>query len=107
MRTFSFVVERDGDIGLYVGYVPGWPGAHSQGASLDELQKAREVAALLEHHGFVEVRQRGSHRQVSPMSRAIFRSSVGEMSRPGWNGTVVPRVMCHPVDSWSARLARN
>jgi predicted RNase H-like HicB family nuclease len=31
MRTFSIVVERDPDTGLYVGYVPGWPGAHSQG----------------------------------------------------------------------------
>ena len=25
------------------------------------------------------------------MSRAIFRSNTGEMSRPMWNGTVVPR----------------
>ena len=31
MRTFNIVVERDPDTGLYVGYVPGWPGAHSQG----------------------------------------------------------------------------
>ena len=38
MRTFDFVVERDPDTSLYVGYVPGWPGAHTQGADLDELQ---------------------------------------------------------------------
>lgn len=48
MKTLSFVVERDGDTGLYVGYVPGWPGAHSQGASLDELQQnLREVVEML------------------------------------------------------------
>ncbi len=50
MRTFSVVVERDPDTGLYVGHVPGWPGAHSQGESLDELQRNLEevVAMLLE-----------------------------------------------------------
>jgi len=52
MRTFSFVVERDPDTGLYVGYVPGWPGAHSQGATLDELrQNLREVAEMLLEDG--------------------------------------------------------
>jgi predicted RNase H-like HicB family nuclease len=34
MRTFNIVIERDPDTNLYVGYVPGWPGAHSQGATL-------------------------------------------------------------------------
>ena len=38
MRTFSVVVERDPETGLYVGYVPGWPGAHTQDATLDELE---------------------------------------------------------------------
>ncbi|MBK8101415.1 MAG: type II toxin-antitoxin system HicB family antitoxin [Planctomycetes bacterium] len=48
MRTFHFVVERDPDTGLYVGSVPGWPGAHSQGATLDELQQhLREVIEML------------------------------------------------------------
>ncbi len=52
MRTFSFVVERDPDTALYVGYVPGWPGAHSQGASLDELQQnLREVVEMLLEDG--------------------------------------------------------
>ena len=39
MRNFNFVVERDPDTGLFVGYVPGWPGAHSQGDSRDELPR--------------------------------------------------------------------
>ena len=38
MRNFTIVVERDPDTELYVGYVPGWPGAHSQGATVDELR---------------------------------------------------------------------
>ncbi|MGC8542092.1 MAG: type II toxin-antitoxin system HicB family antitoxin, partial [Phycisphaerae bacterium] len=34
--------------GLYVGFVPGFHGAHSQGATLDELrQNLREVIAML------------------------------------------------------------
>jgi predicted RNase H-like HicB family nuclease len=38
MNTFTAVVEKDFDTNLYVGYVPGFPGAHSQGETLDELQ---------------------------------------------------------------------
>ena len=30
MHTYTAVVERCADTGLYVGYVPGFPGAHSQ-----------------------------------------------------------------------------
>ena len=52
MRTFTAVVERDADTGLYVGYVPGWPGAHSQGATEDELrQNLQEVIAMLLEDG--------------------------------------------------------
>ncbi|PSB01246.1 type II toxin-antitoxin system HicB family antitoxin [Merismopedia glauca] len=38
MKTFTGIVEKDSDTKLYVGYVPGFPGAHSQGETLDELQ---------------------------------------------------------------------
>ncbi len=52
MRKFTAVIERCADTGLYVGYVPGFPGAHSQGASLDELvQNLREVIELLLEDG--------------------------------------------------------
>jgi predicted RNase H-like HicB family nuclease len=48
MKPFTAVVERCPDTGLYVGYVPGFSGAHSQGASLDELRKnLEEVIAML------------------------------------------------------------
>ena len=52
MRVFNVVVERDPDTGLYVGYVPGWPGAHSQGSTPDELEaNLREVIAMLLEDG--------------------------------------------------------
>ena len=48
MPTFTAVVERCPDTGLYVGYVPGFPGAHSQGETLEELNgNLKEVVALL------------------------------------------------------------
>jgi predicted RNase H-like HicB family nuclease len=37
MRKFTAVVEKCTDTGLYVGHIPGFPGAHSQGATPDEL----------------------------------------------------------------------
>ena len=52
MRTFTAVIERDEDTGLFVGYVPGWPGAHSQGATLDDLrQSLLEVIDMLREDG--------------------------------------------------------
>jgi len=52
MRTYTGVVERDPDTGMYVAYIPGWPGAHTQGESLDELQgNLREVVELLLEDG--------------------------------------------------------
>jgi len=52
MRSFSAVVEKCPDTGLYVGYVPGFPGAHTQAATLDELQRnLREVIEMLLEDG--------------------------------------------------------
>jgi len=52
MRNFTAVVERDPETGLFVGYIPGWTGAHSQGATLDELRENhREVVAMLLEDG--------------------------------------------------------
>jgi predicted RNase H-like HicB family nuclease len=50
MRTFTAIIERCPETGLFVGYVPGFPGAHSQGASLDELSNnlAEVIEMLLE-----------------------------------------------------------
>ena len=52
MKTYSAVIERDPDTRLFVGFVPGFPGAHSQGATLDELNaNLREVIAMLLEDG--------------------------------------------------------
>jgi len=52
MRTVSAVIERCPDTGLLVGYLPGFPGAHSQAESLDELQvNLQEVIAMLLEDG--------------------------------------------------------
>jgi predicted RNase H-like HicB family nuclease len=52
MKSFTAVVERCPDTGLYVGYVPGFAGAHSQGASLDELKvNLEEVIAMILEDG--------------------------------------------------------
>jgi predicted RNase H-like HicB family nuclease len=52
MKNFTAVVERCPETGLYVGYVPGFPGAHSQGANLDELQNnLQEVVTMLLEDG--------------------------------------------------------
>lgn len=128
MKIFTAIIERDSDMNLYVGYVPGFPGAHSQAETLDELQenlreviemlledenlvfetefvgtqqimvawimsnipvlKPQEVVRLLENLDFIEVRQRGSHKQ--------FRHEDGR-------GTTVP---FHKGRDISPRLLR-
>ncbi len=65
MKTYDVVIERDSDTGLFVGYVPGWPGAHTQGKDVDEVQRnLQEVLTMLLEDGqpeleseFVGVRQ--------------------------------------------------
>jgi len=52
MKSYQAVVEKCPDTGLYVGYVPGFPGAHSHGETLDELnENLREVIAMLLEDG--------------------------------------------------------
>lgn len=52
MAHYTAVVERDADTGLYVGYVPGFPGAHTQGETLDELNRnLQEVIEMLLEDG--------------------------------------------------------
>jgi predicted RNase H-like HicB family nuclease len=52
LRVFTAVVEKCADTGLYVGYVPGFPGAHSQGETLDELNRnLHEVIEMLLEDG--------------------------------------------------------
>ena len=51
-QNFTAVIERCPETNLYVGYVPGFPGAHSQGETLDELKdNLREVIEMLLEDG--------------------------------------------------------
>ncbi len=51
-QSFTAVIERCPETNLYVGYVPGFPGAHSQGETLDELKdNLREVIEMLLEDG--------------------------------------------------------
>ena len=47
MHRITGYIEKDHETGLYVAVVPGIPGAHTQAATLDELQKnLKEVVEL-------------------------------------------------------------
>jgi predicted RNase H-like HicB family nuclease len=57
MKTFTAYLEWDPETKLYVGIVPGIPGAHTQAETLDELQhNLKEVLELCleEHSGKIE-----------------------------------------------------
>jgi len=52
MHSYTAVIEHCRDTGLFVGYVPGFSGAHSQGETLDELNNnLREVIEMLLEDG--------------------------------------------------------
>ena len=51
-NTYTAVVERCLATGLYVGHVPGFPGAHGQGRTIEELGgNLGEVVAMLLEDG--------------------------------------------------------
>ncbi len=62
-QTFTAYIERDPETGLYVGTIPGLTGAHSQGATLDELREnlCEVIALILE-----EQQAQGEPIQVEP-----------------------------------------
>ena len=56
MKDYSYVVEKCADTELYIGYVPGFPGAHSQGETLNELRtNMQEVVEMLLEDGEPEL----------------------------------------------------
>ncbi len=59
MRSYTAVVERCPETGFYVGYVPGFPGAHSQDETLDELNRnLKEVIDMLLEDGMPSLEAR-------------------------------------------------
>ncbi|MFP4379137.1 MAG: type II toxin-antitoxin system HicB family antitoxin [Candidatus Sumerlaeia bacterium] len=52
MKNFTAVIEQCPETGLFVGYVPGFPGAHSQGSTMEELlDNLKEVISILLEEG--------------------------------------------------------
>ena len=52
MKTYTAIIEKCPDTQLYVGYVPGFSGAHSQAETLDELKRnLQEVIEMLLEDG--------------------------------------------------------
>ena len=52
MQVFTAIVERCHGTDLYVSFVPGFLGAHTQGETLDELNKnLKEVIEMLLEDG--------------------------------------------------------
>jgi len=52
MKVYSAVIERCPQTGLFVGFVPGFPGAHSQGETLDEVNhNLHDVITMLLEDG--------------------------------------------------------
>ena len=85
MRTFTAVIERDQETGLFVGYVPGWPGAHSQGETLDELHaNLREVVDMLLEDG------KTASRRSTPSSSGPRRSK-SRSRRGAYSAAAAPR----------------
>jgi predicted RNase H-like HicB family nuclease len=52
MKVYSAIIERCTQTGLFVGFVSGFPGAHSQGETLDEANhNFHDVIAMLLEDG--------------------------------------------------------
>lgn len=48
MENLICIIKRCEETNFFVGHIPGFPGAHSQGATLDELSvNMHEVVSML------------------------------------------------------------
>ncbi len=56
MHVFTAIIEKCPDTGFYVGFVPNFPGAHTQAETLDELHaNLQEVIEMLLEDGQPEL----------------------------------------------------
>lgn len=52
MRNFTAIIEKEADSDWLVAYVPGFPGAHSQGRTMQEvIERLQEVIQMLLEDG--------------------------------------------------------
>ena len=84
--TFTAYVEYDAETKFYVGTIPGIPGAHTQGATLDELhENLKEVLSLCleKNPGFLDERAKFvGTQQVEVLLLAVCPSSISKR----WTG---------------------
>lgn len=67
MQAYAAVIERGSANGLYVGCVPGAPGAHSQGETIEEMMaNLREVLDMLVDDGEPAATPEQQRRRPSP-----------------------------------------
>ena len=56
MKKYIYVIEKCAETNLFIGYIPGFAGAHSQAETLDELnENMREVVEMLSEDGEPEM----------------------------------------------------
>lgn len=56
MKNYIYIIEKCADTNLYVGYIPGFTGAHSQAETLDELnENMQEVVEMMLEDGEPEL----------------------------------------------------
>ncbi len=77
MKEYTAVVEQDLETGLYVGYIPGFPGAHSQAETLDELNNnLREVMRMLFEDGEPTLEEKFVGTQRVSLNERVTRNQV-------------------------------
>ena len=87
MKIFTAYVEFDPETKLYVGIVPGIPGAHTQAKSLDELQKnLKEVVTLYLEEDKIPAKELLSKTFSSAMGAEVINKKVGQLDWPALKG---------------------
>ena len=86
MKAFTAIVDKCSDTGLYVGFVPGFPGAHTQAESLDELNKnLKEVIEMLLEDGEPELEAQFVGTQAVMVARSCDQLLCEMRERPELN----------------------
>jgi predicted RNase H-like HicB family nuclease len=101
MKTATAVVERCSETGLFVGYVPGFPGACTQAETLDELHASlREVIEMLLEDGEPRLEMRSAEwnrRRASPAGYDMIATCLPTPNRLAHSGSGAYRAgtMCN------------
>ena len=79
--NYTAVIKYCKDTDLYVGYIPGFSGAHSQGQNLEELNaNLREVISMLLEDGVPNLQTQFS-RSHAPAWECRENLKIGKKSR--------------------------